>query len=393
MKYKLNEGQRISKLAKRDSRKFWKNIRKTFKKKQDGADSLSIDDLYAHFKSVFSESHENRNQNIDPNIMNETENNTEYRNAVDDELDFDFTESELRRAVFAQKDNKSPGIDSISSEILKASYDVISPSLLYLYNRMFRNGEYPRAWGDGIIAPIFKKGDVNDAGNYRGITLINILAKVYSQLLLNRLTGWVEKYEKITKHQFGFQKGKSVVDCIFILHSIISKILDSGEKLYCVFIDYEKCFDKIDRTFLWQKLISEKVSCKLVNAIRSMYITVKSCIRYNSSYSEFFSLNNGLKQGDPSSPLLFMFFVNDIVDNINSDLEHIFTLKELKLFLIMYADDQVVFAKSPETLQSILHDIETYCTIWGLKINTTKTKAMIFEKEGKPITISIYATN
>ena len=136
---------------------FGKNICKTFKKKQDGADSLSIDDLYAHFKYVFSESHENRNQNIDPNLMNDTENNTEYRNAVDDELDFDFTESELQRAVFAQKDNKSPGIDSISSEILKASYDVISPSLFYLYNRMFRNGEYPRAWGDGIIAQFFLK--------------------------------------------------------------------------------------------------------------------------------------------------------------------------------------------------------------------------------------------
>ena len=66
----------------------------------------------------------------------------------------------------------------------------------YLYNRLFRNGEYPRSWGDGIIPPIFKTGDVNDAGNYRGITLINILAKIYSQLLLNRLTGWVEKYEK-----------------------------------------------------------------------------------------------------------------------------------------------------------------------------------------------------
>ena len=58
---------------------------------------------------------------------------------------------------------------------------------------MFQNGEYP---GDGIITPIFKKGDVNDAGNYRGITLINILAKIYSQFLLNRLTNWVEKHKK-----------------------------------------------------------------------------------------------------------------------------------------------------------------------------------------------------
>ena len=68
----------------------------------------------------------------------------------------------------------------------------------------------------------------------------------------------------------------------------------------------------------------------------------------------FFTSYIGLKQGDPSSPLLFMLFVNDIVNNINADLNYIFTIHELKLFLILFADDQVVFAKSPQTLQSIL---------------------------------------
>ena len=92
---------------------------------------------------------------------------------------------------------------------------------------------------------------MNEAQNYRGITLINIVAKIYSQLLLNRLTKWSTNQEKISKQQFGFQKGKSVVDCVFLLHSIISKVLNDGEKLYCVFIDYEKCFDRIDRTYLW----------------------------------------------------------------------------------------------------------------------------------------------
>lgn len=111
-----------------------------------------------------------------------------------------------------------------------------------------------------------------------------------------------------------------------------------------------------------------------------MYNTVKSCVRYKSSYSTFFSSTVGLKQGDPSSPLLFMLFVNDIIDNINVDLSNIFSINELKLFLILYADDQVVFATSPETLQSLLNDIEHYCNVCGLKINTNKTKAMIFEK-------------
>ena len=143
---------------------------------------------------------------------------------------------------------------------------------------MFTLSEYPRSWGEGILTPIFKKGNVNDAGNYRGITLINILAKIYSQLLLNRLTQWTEKHEKITINQFGFQKGKSVVDCVFILHAIIS--INTGRKLYCVFIDYEKCFDKINCSFLWQTLLSENISCKLVRAMKSIYSTVRSCVRY-----------------------------------------------------------------------------------------------------------------
>ena len=111
-----------------------------------------------------------------------------------------------------------------------------------------------------------------------------------------------------------------------------------------------------------------------------MYTTVKSCIKYKSSYSRFFDSNVGLKQGDPSSPLLFMFFVNDIIENINTDLNNIFTINELKIFLILFADDQVLFAKSPETLQSLLTDLENYYQLWGLKINKSKTKAMIFEK-------------
>ena len=301
-----------------------------------------------------------------------------------EDLDFHFTESELRKVIFSLNNNKSPGIDCITSEILKSAYDLISPFLLTPYNRMFNSGEYPHTWGQGIISPIFKKGDVNEASNYRGITLISILAKVYSQLLLNRLTAWSEKYETISNNQFGFQKGKSVVDCVFILHAIISKVLNTGHKLYCIFIDNEKCFDKIDRSFLWQKLLQEQISCKLVKAIKSMYTTVKSCIKYKSSYSRFFDSNVGLKQGDPSSPLLFMFFVNDIIENINTDLNNIFTMNELKIFLILFADDQVLFAKSPETLQSLLTDLENYCQLWGLKINTSKTKAMISKRGGTP---------
>ena len=78
-----------------------------------------------------------------------------------------------------------------------------------------------------------------------------------------------------------------------------------------------------------------------------------------------------------------MLFVNDIAININSDLDDIFTTNDLKLFLILFADDQVLFAKSPQTLQSMLTDLENYCETSHLKINTSKTKSMTFEKGRK----------
>ena len=68
---------------------------------------------------------------------------------------------------------------------------------------------------------------------------------------------------------------------------------------------------------------------------------------------------------------------------MNSDLEGIFTVDEVKLFLLGYADDQVLFSTSPTTLQSMLNDIELYCNVWGLKININKTKLLIFEKAGR----------
>ena len=182
------------------------------------------------------------------------------------------------------------------------------------------------------------------------------------------------------------------MDCIFLLYSIISKSLHSGENLYCCFIDYEKAFDRIDRSLLWHKLIFEHVSSKFVRALKSMYDVVRACIRCNSSHSNFFNSYSGLKQGDPSSPLLFMVFINDLIDNMNAHLDKVFKLEEIVLFMILYADDAVVFAKSKETLQLLSNDIELYCGTWGLKINTKKTKVMIFET-GRHTSCDLFLNN
>ena len=167
-----------------------------------------------------------------------------------------------------------------------------------------------------------------------------------------------------------------MIACLFFS----GKVLNSGKKLYTAFIDYEKCFDKVNRAFLWQKLVRQGVSTKLVNAIKATYSSVKSSIKFNDQISAPINSLSGLKQGDSNSSLLFIMFVNDIIDNIKYDIDDIFTADQLKLFLLLFTDDQALFSTSPSSLQSMLTDIENYCDKCQLKINTTKTKVMIFDK-------------
>ena len=304
-------------------------------------------------------------------------------------LDSPFTNEELKKVILSLKTNKSPGLDGLISEIFKCSYDILSPLIVKLFNFVFLNGAYPNSWSEGLVTPIHKKGDIDILNNYTGITLINALSKIYSHLLNNRILKWASENGKIADCQFGFQPNKSTVDCIFIFQAIISKMLHNGEKLYCCFLDYQKVFDLINRGFLWQKLIRDGCSSTMVKALQAMYQSVKSCVRYKNVGSEFFNINSGVKQGDPLSPVLFILFINDLLESTFIDDTAVVTISDINLFMLLYCDDAVLFAKSPECLQNMLNKLYDYSTIWDIKVNTDKTKIMIFEK-GRKSNVAIY---
>ena len=106
------------------------------------------------------------------------------------------------------------------------------------------------------------------------------------------------------------------------------------------------------------------MSSNMVNALRAMYSVVKSIIKFNQTLSDPISIQQGVKQGDASSSLLFMMFVNDRLEHIDTNIDDLFTINELYLCLILYADDQILFATSQVALQKMLTNIETYCNTW-----------------------------
>ena len=127
------------------------------------------------------------------------------------------------------------------------------------------------------------------------------------------------------------------------------------KRVYCAFIDYSKAFDTVDRTFLWQKLLSLNIDGNFFNVIKNMYDMAKSCVRQNNLMSEYFLCNIGVRQGDNLSPLLFALFINDFSKYIDGKYRGLCinncypTLLDndiamLNMFVLLYADDTIVLA-------------------------------------------------
>ena len=108
-----------------------------------------------------------------------------------------------------------------------AGHDILTPKLVCLFNTVFQSGSFPTSWSEGIIIPIHKKGSRDKVDNYRGITLLSTLGKLFTRVLKNRLIFWSDTYSVLIDAQGGF---RSTVDSIFILHGLINNCLNSSKK-------------------------------------------------------------------------------------------------------------------------------------------------------------------
>ena len=161
----------------------------------------------------------------------------------------------------------------------------------------------------------------------------------------------------------------------------------SKQKLYCAFVDFQKAFDTVWRVGLWQKLSNSHVRGKCFTVIYNMYQGITSCVSVNGKISPFFfQYSMGVRQGENLSPFLFSNYLNDLeqylrtnnVAGIDCTLQTDELFMYFKLFVLLYADDTVIFADSANNLQHVLNIFENYCTVWRLTVIIDKTKIMIF---------------
>ena len=267
--------------------------------------------------------------------------------------------------------------------------------IVSIFNIVLKTGIVPTDWCIGIIQPIYKKkGSSNDADNYRGITLLSCIGKLFTACINNRLTNYVEATGSLGEEQAGFREGYSTNDHTFVLQALIDLYLSKNKRLYCAFIDYKKAFDLIDRSSLWSKLIANQINGNLIRVVYNLYENAKSCVKQGIKLSNLFSCNIGVRQGENLSPLLFAIYLNDFelfvsrkydgLSFFNNEANRVLSDDDveffIKMYVLLYADDTVVLAESPKELQCALDSVYDYCKLWHLTVNTTKTKVVIFSK-------------
>ena len=147
------------------------------------------------------------------------------------ELDDPISHDEVLQAIVRLKSKRAPGIDGIPAEVYKALSGYFTSLLTDLFNHILYTGLYPHQWSIGIITPVHKGGSRNDPNNYRGITVLNTIGKIFTSILNSRIMDWAEERSLIPESQFGFRKNRSTIDCLFILNTGIELALSQKKQL------------------------------------------------------------------------------------------------------------------------------------------------------------------
>ena len=350
-------------------------------KDDENISPITAEEWISHFRKLF-EPHSLTGHKSETDILNELkalENQPTFN-----DLSFQITTEEVKSAMSKMKSGKSPGTDSISSEIIKACSNSILPLLTKLFNLILVKGQYPKCWTEGVISTIHKKGSPSSPDNYRGITISSCMGKLFGIILNKRLTQYCNDHNIIDERQAGFKKGSRTSDNMFIIRTLHEKYCQrDNKKLYSCFIDFKKAFDSIWHSALFLKLQKLGIGGPFYNIIKDMYKSNTASVKCGQTLSETFRIQKGVKQGDILSPLLFNIFINDLIPLLNDPENDPPSLLTKDVGCLLYADDLVILSTSKEGLQKSLDKLNQYCTKWKLEINVTKSKSLIFSKQGK----------
>ena len=373
-----DEQLQIASMCKSNPKKFWNFVNHKTKclngipdikyVDQNGLDILADNDedkaevFNDYFKTVFND----RLDEDDPNKVELQFDNVPEMPSVD------IQEFDVLKQINKLNVNKSPGVDGIHPRVLKEIGSVISVPLTLIFRCSLKTGVLPVDWRSANIAAIYKKGKKNIVNNYRPVSLTSITCKMLESILRDHIMKFLTNNGLLSERQYGFVKGRSVVTQLLRVMDDWTRLLENGGQVDVVYTDLEKAFDKVPHKMLVAKLKQLNLNESITRWIESFLVNRRQRVKINDCLSKWTPVVSGIPQGTVLGPLLFIIYINDIVNFCQSG-SHIF----------LYADDAKIFRyikdeKDFFLLQADIHDMVRWLNDALLRLNVSKCKNVSF---------------
>ena len=249
---------------------------------------------------------------------------------------------------------------------------VIAKPLTYLINQSFRRGTFPTALKVAKVIPLHKSGDQSDVKNKRPVSVLSVFSKIFEKSMVSRLSSYLESHKLLNDVQHGFRQNRSTESAISQFIKPIYDALEEGESTLAIYIDYSKAFDCLEHKILRTKLDHLGIRGPTLEFLCDFLRGRSQRVFYDGKYSDQLTLKYGCVQGSHLGPLMFLVYINDLVNCTNL------------LNFSLYADDSNASRSGKDLYQlyrsvnDALREVYRWIKANGLAINTLKLAYMLF---------------
>ena len=275
---------------------------------------------------------------------------------------------------------KSVGPFSISNRVLKEFNKVFAVPISHIFNLSLDSGVFPKKMKIAIVIPVYKKHDSLDCNNYRPISLLTNISKIFEKLIRDRLSKFLEESKCLFSKQFGFRYKHSTTHALIDLTETIRKAIDDDEFACGVFLDFKKAFDSVNHKILLKKLEHYGVRGHAVKWFSSYLAERKQYTSVNNMNSQIDDISYEVSQGSVVGPLLFLIYINDLNNTIKFS------------YIRHFADDTNILYRN-KSLRKInqrinfdLGNINEWLRANRITLDTDKTKIIMFRTPRKALT-------
>ena len=266
---------------------------------------------------------------------------------------------------------KATGLDGVPNKLLKLAAHIVAPSLTEIFAQSINTGIFPTEWKIARVTPIFKKGKKNDLNNYRPISVIPTVAKIFEKIVYDQLFSYFNDKKLLAPCQSGFRSFHSTLTALTEATNSWAVNIDNGLLNGAVFLDLKKAFDTIDHSIILRKLKFYGIEQETLKWFQSYLDDRQQLCSVNGHMSDLRAVSCGVPQGSNLGPLLFLIYINDLPSCLNAASPR------------MFADDTNISFAAPtlSELENVLNREVRNVNLWlkvnKLSLNIAKTECMV----------------